>query len=140
MSNTTTPVTGNAPTGPKLRYSDAELEEFRAIINEKLAAARSDHQQMIASLNHSDNSADDTYRSPNFMEEGSDELQREETASMAARIAKFIQDLENALLRIHHKTYGICRVTGELIPAERLRLVPHTTLSMAAKTAPRPKD
>lgn len=138
MSNTTTP--GNTLTGSKLRYSDTELEEFRAIINEKLAAARSDHDQMIASLNHSDNSADDTYRAPNFMEEGSDELQREETASMAARIAKFIQELENALLRIHHKTYGICRVTGELIPAERLRLVPHTTMSMAAKTAPRPKE
>lgn len=138
MPDTTTPRPVAATN--LVRYSDEQLDEFRRIIVEKLDAARTDHAQLVGSLNSSGNGTGDTYRPANFLEEGSDELQREETANMAARIGKFIQELEAALLRIHHKTYGICRVTGELIPAERLRLVPHTTLSMAAKTAKRPQD
>ena len=102
----------------KTRYSDAELEEFRAIIMEKLELAQRDYELLKASLTGADgNDTDDT--SPTY--------------SLAQRQLKFIQGLQAALVRIENKTYGICRETGKLIPAERLRAVPHATLSIEAK-------
>jgi len=90
--------------------------------------------QLQRSLSHrDDNSTEDTSPTFKMMEDGSETMSREETAQLAARQQKFIQNLENALLRIRNKTYGVCRVTGKLIPKERLRLVPHATLSIEAK-------
>ncbi len=118
----------------KTRYSDAELEEFRVLINEKLKEARVDYDMLKESLSYGDNhGTDDTGRTFNMMEDGSETLSREEVAQLAARQEKFIQSLQNALIRIENKTYGICRVTGKLIQKERLRLVPHATLSIEAK-------
>ena len=118
----------------KSRYSDSELEEFREIINGKLTEARKDLDLLKGSLSHSDdNGTDDTGAAFKMMEDGSETLSREETAQLAARQEKFIMNLENALRRIENKTYGICRVTGKLIQKERLKLVPHATLSMEAK-------
>lgn len=120
----------------KKRYSDEELEEFRAIINEKLAVARSNYKEMMAQLNHS-NSNDVIDTSPTYkaLEEGSEAQSKEEIIQMAQRQQKFIKGLEAALVRIENKTYGIDRETGELIPKERLRAVPHATLSVASKEA-----
>lgn len=118
----------------KTRYSDSELEEFRQLINEKLVEARVDYDMLKESLSGGDNhGTDDTGRTFNMMEDGSETLSREEVAQLAARQEKFIQSLQNALIRIQNKTYGICRVTGKLIQKERLRLVPHATLSIEAK-------
>jgi RNA polymerase-binding transcription factor DksA len=118
----------------ELRYSDKDLKEFEDLINEKLASAREDLNQLQRSLSHrDDNSTEDTAPTFKMMEDGSETMSREETAQLAARQQKFIQSLENALLRIKNKTYGICRVTNKLIPKERLRLVPHATLSIEAK-------
>lgn len=118
----------------KTRYSDAELEEFRDLINEKLKEAYEDYDLLKGSLSHSDNhGTDDTGRTFNMMEDGSETLSREEVAQLAARQEKFIDSLKSALMRIENKTYGICRVTGKLIQKERLRLVPHATLSIEAK-------
>lgn len=101
---------------------------------EKLEKARSDYEQLKQSLSHEgDNSTDDTSPSFKMMEDGSHTLSREETAQLAARQEKFIESLENALIRIKNKTYGVCRVTGKLIRKERLMLVPHATLSIEAK-------
>lgn len=120
----------------KTRYSDSELAEFRELINMKLAEANEDYDLLKGSLSHSDNhGTDDTGRTFNMMEDGSDTLSREEVAQLAARQEKFIQSLQSALVRIENKTYGICRVTGKLIKKERLRLVPHATLSIDAKNA-----
>ena len=117
-----------------LRYSDKDLKEFEALIHTKIAIAQEDLDQLQRSLSHSDdNSTEDTAPTFKMMEEGSETMSREETAQLAARQQKFIQSLHNALLRIKNKTYGICRVTGKLIPSERLRLVPHATLSIEAK-------
>lgn len=116
------------------RYSDKDLKEFEELIHGKLAQAKSDLDELRQSLSHEgDNSTDDTSPTFKMMEDGSDTMTREEVAQLAARQEKFIQALENALLRIKNKTYGICRVTGKLIPKERLRLVPHATLSIEAK-------
>jgi DnaK suppressor protein len=116
------------------RYSDRDLKEFEALIHEKLAQAKSDLDELKQSLSHEgDNSTDDTSPTFKMMEDGSDTMSREEVAQLAARQEKFIISLENALLRIKNKTYGVCRVTGKLIPKERLRLVPHATLSIEAK-------
>ncbi|HEY8404826.1 MAG TPA: TraR/DksA C4-type zinc finger protein [Flavobacteriales bacterium] len=116
------------------RYSDEELKEFQELINEKLKQARADLEELRKSLSHeSDNSTDDTSPTFKMMEDGSETMNREELAQLASRQEKFITNLENALLRIQNKTYGICRVTGKLIPKERLRLVPHATLSIEAK-------
>lgn len=116
------------------RYSDAELAEFKAIINGKLAEARKDLEMLRGSLSHTDDhGTDDTSPTFKMMEDGSETLSREETAQLAGRQEKFIMALENALIRIENKTYGICRVTGHLISKERLKLVPHTTLSIEAK-------
>ena len=116
------------------RYSDADLEEFEALIKEKLVIAKDNYAQLQRALSHQDdNSTDDTAPTFKMMEDGSETMSREETAALAARQEKFIVNLENALLRIRNKTYGICRVTGKLIPKERLRLVPHATMSIEAK-------
>lgn len=116
------------------RYSDSELEEFKALINQKLKEAHEDLKLLKASLSNNDNhGTNDTGRTFNMMEDGSDTLSREEVASLASRQEKFIQNLNNALIRIENKTYGICRVTGKKIRKERLMLVPHATLSIEAK-------
>lgn len=120
--------------GDKERYSDAELEEFRTIINAKLDEARRDYDLLKQTLANTDNNGtEDTSPSFKMIEDGSETLGREETAQLAGRQEKFIKHLEDALLRIRNKTYGICRVTGKLISKERLRLVPHATLSIEAK-------
>ena len=120
----------------KNRYSDSELEEFRSIIEKKLVEAKEDLVILKGSLSHKDDhGTDDTGRSFNMMEDGAETLMREENAQLAARTEKFIKNLENALIRINNKTYGICRKSGKLINKERLKLVPHATLSIAAKNA-----
>ena len=117
-----------------LRYSDKDLKEFEVLIKEKLEQSRSDFEELKESLSREgDNSTDDTSPTFKMMEDGSDTNSREEVAQLASRQEKFIKNLENALLRIMNKTYGVCRVTGQLIPKERLRLVPHATLSIEAK-------
>ena len=116
------------------RYSDTDLQEFQALIEEKLVVARENYDELQRALSHSDdNTTDDTAPTFKMMEDGSETMSREETAQLAARQQKFIVNLENALLRIKNKTYGICRVTGKLIPKARLRLVPHATMSIEAK-------
>lgn len=120
----------------KKRYSDAELEEFQAIINEKLALARRDYTSMMKQIMNEDgNDTDDTSPTYKALEEGSTSQTKEDLVQMVARQQKFIQGLEAALVRIKNKTYGIDRITGELIPKERLRAVPHATLSVASKNA-----
>lgn len=120
----------------KTRYTDKELEEFKKIIDVKLEEARADYDLLKKTLSHTDdNGTNDTSPSFKMMEDGSDTLSREETAQLAARQEKFIKHLEDALVRIQNKTYGICRATGNLIRKERLKLVPHATLSIAAKEA-----
>ncbi len=118
----------------KTRYTDAELEEFRQIIMEKLEKAQKDYEQLRNGLNNSDGN-DVTDTSPTFkvMEEGASTLGKEEAGQLAQRQMKFIQHLQAALIRIENKTYGVCRETGKLIPKERLRAVPHATLSIEAK-------
>lgn len=120
----------------KTRYSDEELEEFRSIINDKLKVARRDYSQMMKTLMNADgNDVDDTSPTYKILEEGSATQTKEELIRQASRLQKFIQGLEAALIRIENKTYGIDRITGELIPKERLRAVPHATLSVASKNA-----
>ncbi len=116
------------------RYSDEELEEFKLIINEKITLAKASYNDMIRQLMNADsNDVDDTTPQYKALEEGSSTQSKEELVSMANRQHKFIQGLEAALIRIKNKTYGIDRITGELIPKERLRAVPHATLSVASK-------
>ncbi len=118
----------------EIRYSASDLDEFKALIEQKLELAQEDLRQLRSSMSHKDdNSTEDTAPTFKMMEDGSETMSREETAALAARQEKFIVNLENALMRIKNKTYGICRVTGKLIPKERLRLVPHATLSIEAK-------
>lgn len=120
----------------KTRYSDSELQEFRELINEKLKEANEDLKLLKGTLSLSDDhGTDDTGRTFNMMEDGSETLSREEVAQLASRQEKFISNLHSALLRIENKTYGVCRETGKLIPKERLRLVPHATLSIEAKNS-----
>ena len=120
----------------KTRYSDEELEEFRAIINEKLRLARRDYDAMMRQLMNADgNDVDDTSPTYKALEEGSLTQSKEELVQLANRQQKFIQGLEAAIVRIENKTYGIDRITGELIPKERLRAVPHATVSVASKNA-----
>jgi RNA polymerase-binding transcription factor DksA len=122
----------------KMRYTDAELEEFRSIILDKLETAKSDYDLLKATLMNSDGN-DVTDTSPTFkvLEEGASTLSKEEAGRLAQRQMRFIQNLQAALVRIENKTYGICRETGNLIPAERLRAVPHATLSIEAKQSQR---
>jgi DnaK suppressor protein len=118
----------------RTRYSDKELEEFRSIINEKIGEAEKDYDLLKNTLAHRDeHGTDDTSPTFKVLEDGSDAMSREEIAQLASRQEKHIQNLKNALIRIENKTYGICRVTGKLIPKERLRSVPHATLSIEAK-------
>ena len=120
----------------KKRYTDEELEEFRSIINEKLKIARSSFESMMRQIMNADgNDIDDTSPTYKALEEGSSTQTKEELVQMANRQQKFIQGLEAALARIQNKTYGIDRITGELIPKERLRAVPHATLRVESKNA-----
>ena len=118
----------------KTRYTDAELEEFRQIIMEKLDKAQKDYDLLRNGLANLDgNDVMDTSPTFKVMEEGASTLSKEEAGQLAQRQMKFIQHLQAALVRIENKTYGICRETGKLIPKERLRAVPHATLSIEAK-------
>ena len=118
----------------KTRYSDAELEEFRAIIMEKLDKAKKDYDLLREGISNSEgNDVSDTSPTFKVMEEGASTLSNEEVGRLAQRQMKFIQNLQAALIRIENKTYGICRETGKLISKERLRAVPHATLSIEAK-------
>lgn len=118
----------------KTRYSDAELEEFKSIILEKLDQAFADYEQLKAGLTNAEgNDTMDTSPTFKVLEEGATTLSKEEAGRLAQRQMKFIQHLQAALVRIENKTYGICRETGKLIPADRLRAVPHATLSIEAK-------
>lgn len=118
----------------KNRYSDSELEEFKAIINEKLEQALKDYEALKQSMMNTDgNDISDTSPTFKVLEEGAATLSKEEAGRLAQRQMKFIEHLRAALVRIENKTYGICRETGKLIPAERLRAVPHATLSIEAK-------
>ena len=120
----------------EIKYSASDLEEFKALIEKKLELAREDLSQLRASMSHkNDNSTEDTAPTFKMMEDGSETLMREEMAQLAARQEKFIKNLENALIRINNKSYGVCRVTGKLINKDRLKLVPHATLSIEAKKA-----
>ncbi|MGA0383478.1 MAG: TraR/DksA family transcriptional regulator [Flavobacteriaceae bacterium] len=117
-----------------VRYSDADLKEFKALIEEKIVKAQQ-HLDLLKSayMNDGNNGTDDT--SPTFkaFEEGSETMSKEANTQLALRQEKFIRDLKSALVRIENKTYGVCRVTGKLISKERLKLVPHATLSIEAK-------
>lgn len=118
----------------KTRFSDEELQEFREIIMKKLEEAREGLKLLTeAFTTQNENDTNDTSPSFKILEEGSQVLSKEENGQLAARQQKFIRDLENALIRIENKTYGVCRVTGKLISKERLRSVPHATLSIEAK-------
>ena len=117
----------------KARSSDEELAEFKELILEKLARARKDLELLNENVSGKGNNADDTAPTFKILEEGSNVLSKEENSHLAARQFKYIQNLENALIRIENKTYGVCRMTGKLIPKERLRAVPHATLSVEAK-------
>jgi RNA polymerase-binding transcription factor DksA len=122
----------------RIRYSDADLQEFKELIQEKIEKAEKDLTLINESfLNNQNNGTDDT--SPTFkaFEEGAETLSKEQNAILAGRQEKFLRDLRNALIRIENKTYGICRVTGKLIPKDRLKAVPHATLSIEAKNMQR---
>ena len=123
------------PVTEKTRYSDAELAEFKAIIEEKLAQAKAEYNTLREVILHNGtNDIEDT--SPSFKtveDDGANQLSKEEASQMAQRQYQFIKSLEAALARIENKTYGVCRVTGKLIPKERLRRVPHATLTVEAK-------
>ena len=124
-----------APEDERTRYSDEELEEFRVIINDMLDKARKEYDTLRQVIMHNgSNDIEDT--TPSFKtveDDGAYQLSKEEASQLAQRQYKFIENLEAALVRIENKTYGICRVTGKLIPKERLRLVPHATLTVEAK-------
>jgi|SRR6185436_10237113 len=123
---------GNMP--ERSRYKDEELKEFKVLLLNKLEDAKKELNNLqSAILNANEHGTDDTASTFKMLEDGSDTLAKEEASQLAQRQRKFIEQLENALVRIENKTYGICRVTGKLIPKERLRAVPHTTQSMEAK-------
>ncbi len=118
----------------KTRYSDEELQEFKDIILDKLEKAQEDYETLKSAITNSgSNSTDDTSPTFKVLEEGASTLSKEEAGKLAQRQLKFIQHLQAALVRIENKTYGICRETGKLIPKERLKAVPHATLSIEAK-------
>ena len=118
----------------KTRYSDAELEEFKVLITEKLEKAYRDYDLLKSAVMNTDGN-DDADTAPTFkvLEEGATTLSKEESGQLAQRQMKFIQHLRAALVRIENKTYGICRETGKLIPKERLKAVPHATLCIDVK-------
>jgi DnaK suppressor protein len=118
----------------RTKYSDKELVEFKTIILGKLEEAQRDYELLKSTLSHKDDhGTDDTSPTFKLLEDGSDVMSKEETAALASRQEKYIQSLQNALIRIENKSYGICRVTGKLIPKERLRSVPHATTSIEGK-------
>jgi RNA polymerase-binding transcription factor DksA len=122
----------------RARYNEIDLQEFKVLIQEKIAKAEKDLFLINESfVNDQNNGTDDT--SPTFkaFEEGAETLSKEQNSILAGRQEKFIRDLKHALIRIENKTYGICRVTGKLIPKDRLRAVPHATLSIEAKNMQR---
>jgi len=120
----------------KTKYTKKELDEFRKLIEQKLEKAYAEYEVFKGTISgEDDHGTNDTSPSFKFMEDGSDTLSREETAQLASRQQKFIKHLRDALIRIANKTYGICRETGKLISAERLKVVPHATLSIEAKKA-----
>jgi RNA polymerase-binding transcription factor DksA len=122
--------------GEKTRYSDEELREFKEIILQKLDKAKQDYELLKESITHREsNDTEDTSPTFKVLEEGAATLSKEESGKLAQRQLKFIQHLQAALVRIENKTYGVCRVTGKLISPERLRAVPHATLSIDAKQA-----
>ena len=119
----------------KNRYSDAELQEFKELIQHKLDKAKEDYELLKSAITQSEsNDTQDTSPTFKVLEEGAATLSKEEAGRLATRQAKFIQHLQGALIRIENKTYGICRETGKLISKERLRAVPHATLSIEAKS------
>ena len=119
----------------KNRYNDEELQEFKELIIAKLDTAREDYELLKSAITQSEsNDTQDTSPTFKVLEEGAATLSKEEAGRLATRQAKFIQHLQGALIRIENKTYGICRETGKLIAKERLRIVPHATLSMEAKS------
>jgi len=121
-------------TTEKTRYSEADLLEFKGLLLDKLRSAKEELNSLATSLSSPNaNGTDDTAGTYKTLEDGSATLEKEQINQLAARQKKFIEQLEAALVRIENKTYGICRETGKLIPKERLRAVPHTTLSMEAK-------
>ena len=118
----------------KTKYSDAELQEFRTLIEEKIQKAQLDLDLLKSSyMNYGNNGTEDTAPTFKAFEEGSETMSKEANTQLAIRQEKFIRDLKNAMIRIENKTYGICRVTGKLINKKRLFLVPHATLSIEAK-------
>jgi len=117
----------------KKRYSDAELEEFRVLIEEKISKAQKEYDELCATLGEDTDEMQESMHSRNVLDEGSSAAQRLQNQQLATRQMQFIEKLRAALQRIDNKTYGICRVTGELIPKDRLRAVPHATLSIEAK-------
>ena len=120
--------------GEKTRYSDEELQEFKELILAKLEKANKDYELLRSNVMNTDgNDTSDTSPTFKVLEEGANTLGKEEAGQLAQRQMKFIQNLQAALIRIENKTYGICRETGKLIPKERLRAVPHATLSIEAK-------
>lgn len=122
------------PENEKTRYSEADLQEFKALLLDKLRSAKEELSSLATSLSTPNaNGTDDTAGTYKTLEDGSATLEKEQINQLAARQKKFIEQLEAALVRIENKTYGVCRETGRLIPKERLRAVPHTTLSMEAK-------
>lgn len=121
---------------PKARYSDQELAEFKELIFKKIEKAKHDYQILKSAINQSDgNDTEDTSPTFKVIEEGATVLSKEEAGRLAQRQQKFIQHLQAALIRIENKTYGVCRETGKLIAKERLRAVPHATLSIEAKNS-----
>tara|TARA_B100000767_G_scaffold188508_1_gene175835 strand:+ start:2942 stop:3325 length:384 start_codon:yes stop_codon:yes gene_type:complete len=118
----------------KIRFSDKELHEFKALIEEKIQKAKVDLELLRSSyMNDGNNGTEDTAPTFKAFEEGSETMSKEANTQLAIRQEKFIRDLNNALIRIENKTYGVCRVTGKLINKKRLFLVPHATLSIEAK-------
>ncbi len=121
------------PRKPIVRYSDEELAEFKVLIEGKIAEAKKNLAAYLDAYSNAGNDTMDTAPTFKNLEEGNIVLSKEENGQLAARLEKYIKNLEAALIRIENKTYGICRVTGKLIPKERLRIVPHATLSYEAK-------
>jgi DnaK suppressor protein len=118
----------------KTRYSDSELQEFRELIMKKLDVAREEFTTLQKNLRDgNENGTDSTNNNYLTLDDGADTFEKENTTQLAARLMKFIQNLEAALVRIENKTYGVCKTTGKLIPKERLRAVPHTTQTIEAK-------
>jgi RNA polymerase-binding transcription factor DksA len=118
----------------KTRYSDEELQEFKDIILKKLTSSREEFNTLQKSLKDgNENGTDSTNNNYLTLDDGADTFEKENTTQLAARLMKFIQNLEAALVRIENKSYGVCKTTGKLIPKERLRAVPHTTQSIEAK-------